>query len=258
VSRPTSIIQENSFFRTLSFDVLSDFQLPDFVLSENAPHPLAVLAAEDLQKYLFLQTDWHHNFGLDESNGPVIGKMFGVLVVKTENGELGYLSAFSGKLAGNNQHKRFVPAVYNSLFEGSFLNIGMAELNEINKKITSLESAEDADLKLITKLKQERRDLSIALQQRLFESYSFLNSEGIYKNLISIFDEAGYKNPPSGAGECAAPKLLQYAFMNGMKPVALAEFWWGLSPKSEQWKHGSYYPCCKEKCGPILKHMLGR
>ncbi|RZJ17244.1 MAG: pseudouridylate synthase, partial [Acinetobacter sp.] len=65
-----------------------------------------------------------------------------------------------------------------------------------------------------------------------------------------------YKNPPAGAGECAAPKLLQYAFQHHFKPLALTEFWWGQSPKSATWKHKHFYAPCKEKCGPILKHML--
>lgn len=62
--------------------------------------------------------------------------------------------------------------------------------------------------------------------------------------------------PPSGAGDCAAPKLLQYAFQQKMQPLAIAEFWWGLSPKSDFWKHGNFYPVCKQKCEPILSHML--
>jgi tRNA pseudouridine32 synthase/23S rRNA pseudouridine746 synthase len=74
--------------------------------------------------------------------------------------------------------------------------------------------------------------------------------------LREIFENALYKNPPAGAGECAAPKLLQYAFQHNMKPIAMAEFWWGLSPKSDFWKHGQYYPACQEKCRPILDHML--
>ncbi|RZK01842.1 MAG: pseudouridylate synthase, partial [Flavobacterium sp.] len=74
--------------------------------------------------------------------------------------------------------------------------------------------------------------------------------------LNEIFNNAGYKNPPAGAAECAGIKLLQYAFLHHMKPLALGEFWWGKSPKSNTWKHGMFYPCCKEKCEPILKHML--
>lgn len=66
----------------------------------------------------------------------------------------------------------------------------------------------------------------------------------------------GTETPPAGAGECAAPKLLQYAYIHGLKPIAMAEFWWGNSPKTEIRHHGYYYPACKGKCEPILQHML--
>ncbi len=96
----------------------------------------------------------------------------------------------------------------------------------------------------------------MALQEKIFDHYQFLNQDGEEKNLHQIFKEALNTKPPSGAGECAAPRLLQYAFQHKMKPIAMAEFWWGLSPKSDYWKHGQFYPACKEKCGPILAHML--
>ena len=225
--------------------------------NDNQPHPLCKIAAEDLQAYLNDQSQWIHNFGLTANlKGNAIGKMFGVLVVRNERNEVGYLAAFSGKLAGGNLHSRFVPPVFDGLTENSFLNIGMLELNAINIEIAKLESFIQINSDEIDFLKSERREHSIALQNKLFENYNFLNQAGVEKNLIEIFHSAGYKNPPSGAGECAAPKLLQYAFQNNMKPIALAEFWWGLSPKSETWKHMQFYKPCKEKCELILGHML--
>jgi tRNA pseudouridine32 synthase/23S rRNA pseudouridine746 synthase len=183
--------------------------------------------------------------------------MFGVLVVKNHRNETGYLAAFSGKLGGANHHSKFVPPVFDSLTENNFLNRGMAELNKMNQVIS-----EENEYKLqgyldrISILKIRRRKLSNNLQQELFNNYHFLNQHGEEKSLNELFAQASYKNPPAGAGECAGPKLLQYAFQHKMKPIAIAEFWWGQSPKSEQWKHGHYYPCCKEKCEPILVHML--
>ena len=131
------------------------------------------------------------------------------------------------------------------------------ELTRINQEIKGLEQAvfEDHSIK-ISLLKDNRKKHSNALQYQLFEQYHFLNGAGETKSLNRIFEDAAYKNPPAGAGECAGPKLLQYAFLNNMKALALAEFWWGQSPKSAFWKHGHYYPCCKEKCAPILSHML--
>lgn len=230
------------------------------LLLNDTPHALCLLAAEELQAYLKEQKSWSHNFGLtqaSENEGTIIGKMFGVLVVKTKKDEVGYLTAFSGKLAGGNHHPTFVPPVFDSLTENSFLNEGMAELSRINQQIEQLEELKPAAYEEeIVRLKNLRKNNSMALQQELFNSYHFLNGEGEEKSLNEIFKDAFYKNPPSGAGECAGPKLLQYAFQQKMRPIALAEFWWGQSPKSNFWKHGHFYPCCREKCEPILAHML--
>lgn len=183
--------------------------------------------------------------------------MFGVLVVKNNANRIGYLAAFSGKLAGANQHTKFVPPVYDGLSDQSFVNEGMQALTRFNLVIKALEESRPADYeKQITMMKSARRSHSNSLQLRIFDHYFFLNQSGVQKSLTQIFKEANYKNPPSGAGECAGPKLLQYAFLHRMQPLALTEFWWGLSPKSDQWKHGHFYPCCKEKCEPILAHML--
>ncbi|WP_333877300.1 RluA family pseudouridine synthase [Flavobacterium sp.] len=104
----------------------------------------------------------------------------------------------------------------------------------------------------INALKEARKEKSSALQQRLFNEYAFLNQYQELKSLGEIFNG----NPPAGAGECAAPKLLHYAFQHDLKPIAMAEFWWGQSPKSEVRKHQQFYPACTGKCEPILKHML--
>jgi tRNA pseudouridine32 synthase / 23S rRNA pseudouridine746 synthase len=250
---------EDQFFTT--FEVSIDlYSIPDkfTFLIGNEPHPLCKFAAENLQVHLKTQKEWNHNFGLVEGqNGMIIGKMFGVLVVKTMQNKIGYLSAFSGKLAGGNHHAKFVPPVFDLLTDNSFLNNGMQELTLINQQIRKLEEMKSAfDFEKIKQLKTKRKNHSINLQKEIFEHYFFLNQAGEEKSLYQIFADASYKNPPSGAGECAAPKLLQYAFLNKMKPLAIAEFWWGKSPKSELWKHGQFYPCCKEKCGPIFVHML--
>lgn len=221
-------------------------------------HPLCRRAAELLQSYLTQQTDWKHNFGLnDETDTAIIGKMFGVLVVKNASGELGFLIGFSGKLAGTNQHKYFVPPIFDTLSNEFILNKGMIELGEINAQIRALEANDKREcMGEIHALKKQRKHHSSSLQNKLYGQYVFRNAEGMEKNLIDIFAEVSYRNPPAGAGECAAPKLLQYAFIHDMKPLALAEFWWGQSPRSANWKHRQFYPVCKEKCVPILRHML--
>lgn len=303
------------------------------------PHPLAIIAAEDLQRYIKDYLEEQHDFGTATTSG--IGKMFGILVVRDKKGRLGYLSAFSGKLGNKNFHEGFVPPVFDTLDEKGFYKIGEAETNIINRQIESLESdvvylkAQDtlefakieatqaiqqlkidirrakADRKvrrvealtltdldrqkvmaeldlesikwhyslkelnklwknkieeleenvkklrsIIEQLKAERRQKSADLQQKLFEQYTFLNQYGKKKSLMEIFEITGEITPPSGAGECAAPKLLHFAFAHDYQPITMAEFWWGKSPTSEIRKHGFYYPACNGKCKPILSHML--
>lgn len=313
-----------------------------------APHPIALLAAKELQDYIENQSDFEHNFGIEAGKeGLVIGKMFGVLVVQKENGELGYLSAFSGKLAKGNHHERFVPPVFDILKEDGFFRRQEDIISAINREIEKLEQADDfknqlqeeeriirasqeeftqiksdikankklrdalrdqyqqqldsnelspADFEIhmqalvkqslkesyylkdktqqakvaveqtkaktqlfkdtIDALKEERKIKSAACQQEIFDHYYFLNKQGQQKSLADIFQATEDQKPPAGAGECAAPKLLQYAFLHDLKPIALAEFWWGQSPSSEIKKHGQFYPACRGKCEPILGHML--
>ena len=123
-------------------------------------------------------------------------------------------------------------------------------------RITTLQTQTEDWERRISALKSERKTRSAALQQKLFEQCGMLNYWGEVKNLCEIFGQTVHKTPPAGAGECAAPKLLQQAYLHGWKPIAMAEFWWGDSPKTEIRHHGHYYPACKGKCEPILQHML--
>jgi tRNA pseudouridine32 synthase/23S rRNA pseudouridine746 synthase len=108
----------------------------------------------------------------------------------------------------------------------------------------------------INGLKNKRKTLSFELQKKLFNQFVIVNAKGERKGLTEIFEDSTGKLPPAGAGECAAPKILQYAYINKYKPVAMAEFWWGKSPKQELRRHGYFYPACKNKCKPILNFML--
>ena len=108
----------------------------------------------------------------------------------------------------------------------------------------------------INVLKAARKRRSQWLQQQLFDQYLLENALGERKSVRIIFEEAGRGIPPAGTGECAAPKLLLYAYQQGMKPIAMVEFWWGESPKNELRRHGNFYPSCKEKCEPLLRFML--
>jgi len=131
---------------------------------------------------------------------------------------------------------------------------------DLNKYWTNRLAENEAKMTVYTDpinaLKQKRKAKSNSLQKQLFEQYTFLNSKGTNKSLLDIFTPTPRKTPPAGAGECAAPKLLQYAFLHQLKPIAMAEFWWGQPPKSEVRRHGHFYPSCRSKCEPILGHML--
>ena len=141
--------------------------------------------------------------------------------------------------------------------ESQFLKAEYKRLEKQWKaKLEEVETALKRSDEEIEALKTERKHRSILLQNWLFAQFRMLNARGEEKDLWQIFREHGRTVPPSGAGECAAPKLLQYAYLHQLKPLAMAEFWWGNSPKTEVRHHGYYYPSCKGKCEPILQHML--
>lgn len=129
---------------------------------------------------------------------------------------------------------------------------------EWRQRMEPLEQRVKSTEEEISRLKHERHRRSAALQERLFRHFVMRSYGGGRKDLIEIFDEARGQLPPAGSGECAAPKMLQYAFGHRMEPLAIAEFWWGESPKNEVRRPGSFYPACEGKCRPILSYMLGR
>lgn len=126
----------------------------------------------------------------------------------------------------------------------------------LRARLESLNALLQPHMDKVNQLKELRKSMSNTLQTQLFEQYAFLDYCGHNHTLRDIFLKYDIQVPPSGAGECAAPKLLQFAYQNKMKPIALAEFWWGKSPSSEIRKHGEYYPACRGKCEPILGHMM--
>ncbi|MDA9182457.1 pseudouridine synthase [Saprospiraceae bacterium] len=303
------------------------------------PHPLALVAVKELQDYLSVQTDFTHDFGID---GVGVGKMFGVLIVRNAQNELGYIKAFSGMMSGQTVVNGFAPPLYDILDPESYFQKETRVLALLTEAIQSLQidpscqsmktqykliesnyyqkfkeqkakhksdkrarklmreekqnnipeeeykflltrhkqeslNAQfllqsygeyiDQELALakvkylassikLDTLKQKRKSKSNALQQWLFDQYNFLNISGEKRNVIDIFRNRVIDVPPSGTGDCAAPKMLQYAFSNRLTPVAMAEFWWGKSPNSEVRKHGNFYSACRGKCEPVLEHML--
>ncbi|MDN0054165.1 pseudouridine synthase [Bacteroides caecigallinarum] len=292
------------------------------------PHPLTRIAADEVRSYLSTRLDWQDEIGK--------GKMFGVLIVKTSDGGIGYLAAFSGNLAGSNMHDFFVPPVYDLLNPDGYFRKEESEISALNRRISEISRSdsylmakkEQEEIKIqassslasakeklkrskkerdekrangnlspeeldalvresqfqkaeykrlenswkerlneveqkvkafdteILQLKQERKTRSAALQLWLFRQFNMLNAKGERKDLCEIFKDTPQGLPPAGAGECALPKLLQYAYLHGLQPLAMGEFWCGMSPKDEIRHDGYFYPSCKGKCEPILKHML--
>lgn len=135
-----------------------------------------------------------------------------------------------------------------------------AELRRVRKRMEERHTADEAPVKAveerISTLKQRRHDMSDALQQWLFSQYRMLNARGEERDLCDIFRDTVHHTPPAGAGDCCAPKLLQYAYSNNLHPVCMAEFWWGGTPRTEIRRHLHYYPACRGKCLPILTHMM--
>ena len=132
-----------------------------------------------------------------------------------------------------------------------------AELRRRRKAMEQAESTfHNPQFTLLKSLQRKRKQMSDELQRWLFAAYRMLNAKGEERDLIDIFREYTHAMPPAGAGDCCAPKLLQYAYQHHLRPVCMAEFWWGESPASEIRHHLHYYPACRSKCLPILTHML--
>lgn len=292
------------------------------------PHKLSKIAAAEVMDYALNQKQWRDEL--------MAGKMLGVLVVKDNDGTLGYLAAYSGKLAHTGEHPYFVPHIYNLLEPQGLFRTGEAEISEINHSIEALENSperketeellstilakhEDEKIKMrqamesakakrdklrsegnisaeqeaalikesqfmkaemrrlkkrhnteieiitqklndfqtiINNLKAKRRTKSEQLQNVLFKNYVVNNARGESKDIATIFHQRFNRLPPGGTGDCCAPKLLQYAFLNGLKPVCMAEFWVGQSPQGEVRHHGHFYPACRSKCLPLMEFML--
>lgn len=261
------------------------------------------------------------------------GKMMGVMIVRDTAGELHYMVAYSGCMAGRIEMEGFAPPIFGRGASSKLFKAGDKELAQIKKEIEKLEKSAKyraakasheallarieaerntlnanykeakarrkierteslrplKELQLesqrqkgemgraearfkdeiaesnaqierfhteIEALKARRKALSYTLQKSMFESYKVCNGRGEERSLYSIFDEAHHRLPPSGAGECAAPKLLHYALTHNLTPLSIGEFWVGGTPRGEVRHHSHFYGACISRCHPILSFML--
>lgn len=159
------------------------------------------------------------------------GKMLGVLVT-----DRGVLHAFSGLAGGRSRLDGFVPPIFDYSDPDGYFRHREAEISSMPEGIAKSRASAD-------------------LQNWLFSMYRVMNAKGECMSVKDIFAMRGMV-PPGGTGECAAPKLLQHAFLNGMKPLSIGEFWYGASHSSEVRQHGHFYPACFGKCGPLLSYMM--
>ena len=289
------------------------------------PDAISIEAADAVRALIAEHVEWSEE--VDS------GKMFGALVVRDEQGELGFLAAYSGQIAGRSDWEGFVPAVFDYLQPDGYFAVHEREISGINHRIDNMLSDKEylhdvellhrrderdasetadfqqrmrtaklrrderratatdaereemiresqwmkAELKRIRRrqqaereslaarvvqieqevelLKKQRQQQSDNLQRWLFTHFVMLNGRGEKRTLLDIFADSGII-PPSGAGECCAPKLLQYAFLHDLQPLRIVEFWQGASPIGEIRHHDHYYPACRSKCLPILRYML--
>lgn len=203
------------------------------------PNPLIVRAAHGLIERIDSTPELRSIFSE--------GKMMGVLMVQNGN-NVDFLYGFSGLAGGRSFIDGFVPPIFDLTDPAGYFKKKEAEISELNRRIAE-EPGDTAPLK------SRRKEMSIALQEWIFRQYIVLNARGERKSILDIFADRGLL-PPGGTGDCAAPKLLQAAYLRSLKPLAMGEFWYGASPSREIRRQGCFYPSCTGKCGPLLAFML--
>ena len=207
------------------------------------PHPLVVEAAHALIDAIDGAAEPSEGMpskAVIERIRPALfeGKMLGVMMVSAPDGVVRFLYAFSGLLCGSASVQGFVPPIFDySVPDGYF--------RQEEARIASL----------VRSGNMNAASASAALQDWLFRQYRVVNAFGEEMDVKEIFAQRGLV-PPGGTGDCAGPRLLNHALRNGLNPVAMGEFWYGRSPRSEVREQGRFYPSCTGKCGPLLGWMM--
>lgn len=229
--------------------------------------PEYISASENLQKILAEKeaavSAWKERMAESKRRRERIRQSLSASVPAAEEDIKHYISASTGEkvVQGISQEATTVQIIPEGI--GAMLTresqFEKAELRRITERYRT--KAEEAASSLsaaesrIRQMKEMRKEMSDRLQKWIFDSFTVMNALGESRSISAIFREKDLV-PPGGTGECAAPKLLQYAFSLGLQPVAMGEFWYGASPADEIRSHGRFYPSCSSKCGPLLDFML--
>ena len=182
--------------------------------------------------------------------GDAGGKMFGVLCGRSTDGARVVLRAFSGQLNGLWQVDGWVGPIFDTAVFADLVREPEREIKRIGQEIAQSVPGSS----FYRQLKEERRACSRQLMQNIHGLYRLINFRGEVAAMANVFLGSG--EPPSGTGDCCGPKLLHCAAVNGIRPEAMAEFYWGQENSSGTRTHGQLYPACAAKCAPILGFQL--
>lgn len=211
---------------------------------------MTVLAREERIDFHLPREEADPRYATDWLFGEAKGKMFGVLVCEDADGRQSVARAFSGQYNGAWAVDGWVPPLFD---QEEFYRISGAaenEIQELGRQLEGLEQHSD----IYRELAGRRKRLSRELMQKIFNLYTLTNFRGERQQLNRVY--LGKGSPPTGTGDCCAPKLLHYAASQGLRPRAIAEFYWGRENSSQSRQHGTFYPACASKCQPVLGFVL--
>lgn len=189
--------------------------------------------------------------------------MLGALVCKAQDGKEVTLLANSGnakaiKTSGPAEIDGeiiFVPSIVSAAEIERALSENDREIHGLTEKINKRKSAGDFSDSADKDLRNLRERLCLESLEKVHALYNFHCIDGKIRSLKEICAEYNKgKFPPTGTGDCCAPKLLDYAFSHGLEALSLAEI---KLPQKNKALPDNLVPPCDERCGILLPAMLG-